>query len=73
MKRRTLILVAALVLLVIASIFAPVPFSRTVEAGQGNACQALYFAYQACAAHNPDPVYHCAHILEQLHEHCVSH
>ena len=73
MTRRTLILAAALALLVIASIFAPVPFSRTVEAGQGNACEALHLAYKACAEHNPNPVYRCAQILEQIHEHCVSH
>jgi hypothetical protein len=68
MKRSTYMLVAAGLILVLASLFAPAPFSRTVQADKNNACPGLRNAYEACSAHNPNPS-QCDHILEQLNAH----
>lgn len=57
-----------LVALLAASMFAPAPGSRVVQADKENACKGLRNAYEACLSHNPDPT-HCEHIRLQLIAH----
>jgi hypothetical protein len=72
MRRRTILFAIFLALLLAASMFAPAPFGRTVQADDSNACAGLANAYHACAAHNPD-YYKCFHIVEQMQQHgCFS-
>lgn len=76
MSRTALISGLFVALLVLVSLFAPAPVSRTVlaEQGRGNgsgpspACQGLQVAYEACRSNDGD---HdgCAHIREQLVAH----
>lgn len=68
MKKSRLILGAVIVAAAIASMFAPAPLTRTVQAEKDNACPGLQNAYQACTSHNPDPS-QCQHIYEQLAAH----
>jgi hypothetical protein len=68
MKKSTYMLAAAGLMLVLASLFAPAPLSRTVQADQRNACPGLRNAYEACSSHNPNPA-QCDAILEQLNAH----
>ena len=68
MKRTGYVCAAGLAFLVLMSMFAPTPLSRTVQADESAACQGLRNAYRACRTHNPDPS-QCDHIREQLIEH----
>ena len=68
MKKSHLIWGAVAVAAVIASMFAPAPVTRTVDAQSSNACPGLMRAYQACRANNPDPS-QCQHIREQIFAH----
>ena len=71
MRRKTIFFGLLLLVAVLASMFAPAPFSRTVQADERNACPGLANAYAACRANNPNP-YACDHIREQLFAHgCV--
>jgi hypothetical protein len=68
MRRSTVLLAIVLAVLVLASLFAPAPFTRTVQAEKSNACPGLTNAYNSCRAGNPDPS-QCNHILEQIVAH----
>jgi hypothetical protein len=65
MKRSVYLVVVLLGLLLLASMFAPTPWMRTVQAGQSSACEGLNRAYAACLAHNTN-FYACEHIRAQL-------
>jgi hypothetical protein len=64
-------------LIVLASMFAPAPVSRTVQAqrwsgsgsgsGQSPACEGLRTAYDACTSNGGGGM--CGHIAEQLQAH----
>ena len=68
MKRSGWFVAGVLALLVLLSLFAPAPVTRTVQADRRNACKGLQNAYDACRAGNPDP-YACVAIREQLQAH----
>ena len=65
MRRRTLMLGIVMVLLLLLSLFAPPPISRTVQADQSSACRGLSTAFQVCLANNPNRS-NCQRIFEQF-------
>jgi hypothetical protein len=71
MKRSVYVTGFGLLALTVASLFAPTPLTRTVQAQRGNShqCEGLRIAYEACSASAADPS-HCDHIAEQIAENC---
>lgn len=73
MKRSSFVVAAVFALLVLASIFAPAPATRTVEANnKRNACPGLQNAYENCSKNDPSGD-RCTAVREQLTAHgCYS-
>jgi hypothetical protein len=68
-KRSSFIVAAVFALLVLASIFAPAPSTRTVEAkDKSNACKGLQNAYQNCSKNDLSGD-RCTAVREQLIAH----
>jgi hypothetical protein len=67
-KRSTFAVVALFALLILASMFAPAPVTRDVEASKRDACPGLRTAYSACSKTDPDGS-RCVAVREQLIAH----
>jgi hypothetical protein len=66
--RSKVFLGVVLAVVVLASLFAPAPVTRTVQADQSNACRGLNNAFHVCLANNPNTAT-CSHIWEQVLAH----
>ena len=68
MKRSTFVVIAVFALVLLASMFAPAPVTRTVEASKQNACPGLRNAYENCSKNDPSGN-RCVAVREQLIAH----